>query len=76
MNWIFLFLTPLEYQALFPLYLIDLSQQNDNLQDACLSLSLKLFFKTALKDTYIRICVISEKLLVLQSNGEKFTVVY
>ena len=70
-------LSLIEWSSLYPLFIIDLSKQAVNLQDSCLSLSLRLFFKTApAEKTILRVLIVSEKLVLMQSSGDSFNIVY
>ena len=70
-------LSPVEYHKLYPIFAIDLTKQPERIKEPIIDVTLKAFFKeNVAANTHAFALIISEKLIKLQSDGEKFNIVY
>ena len=70
-------LSPTEYQKLYTIFAIDLTKQPEKIKEPIIDITLKAFFtENVSENTHAFAIIISEKLIKLQSDGEKFNVVY
>ena len=69
--------TPLEYRALYPLFLFDVSKQSEKLKYSTTDIQIKIHFKRGLTaNTQAYAVIISDRLINFQSDGNKFSVVF
>ena len=70
-------LSPLEYWKLYSVFAIDLSHQSEKIKEPVIDITLKMFFNGAVEDkTLCYALIMSERLINLQSDGQKFNIVY
>ena len=69
--------TPLEYKALYPLFLFDVSKQSEKLKYSTTDIQIKMHFSANVPaNTQAYAVIISDRLINFQSDGNKFSVVY
>ena len=69
--------TPLEYRAMYPLFLFDVSKQSEKLKYSTTDIQIKIHFKDGLaNNTQVYAVIISDRLINFQSDGNKFSVVF
>ncbi len=70
-------LSPIEYLKLYPVFVVDLSHQSEKINEPVIDITLKMFFNIAVADkTQAYALIISERLINIQSDGQKFNIVY
>ena len=70
-------ITPADYKELFPLMVFDVSKQSEKLKTTTIDVQVKATFNTAVPaGTEAFAVIISDRLLNLQSDGNKMSVVY
>src|SRR5688572_6498277 len=70
-------ITPDDYKDLYPLMVFDVSKQSEKLKSSVVDIQIKASFNTAVAaGTQAYAVIISDKLLKLQSDGQKMSVVY
>lgn len=70
-------ITPSDYRDLFPLMVFDVSKQSERLKISIMDVQIKATFNAAVPaGTEAFALVISDRLLNLQSDGQKMSVVY
>ena len=68
---------PSDYKSLYPIFVIDCSKQSERLKNATIDMRIKAVFKNAVPaNTSAFACCISDRLCKLQSDGNKFSVIY
>ena len=67
---------PVEFRALYPLFLFDVSKQSEKLKYSTTDIQVKMYFSIALAAvTQVYAVIISDRLINFQSDGNKFSVV-
>ena len=70
-------INPLEYRALYPLFLFDVSKQSEKLKYSTTDIQIKMHFSANVPlNTQTYAVTISDRLINFQSDGNKMTVVY
>ena len=70
-------ITPTDYKSLYPLFLFDVSKQSERLKYSVTDIQIKAFFDVNVAvNTEAYAVIISDRLINLQSDGNKFSVVY
>ena len=70
-------ITPSDYRTLFPLFLFDVSKQNEKLKYSTTYIQIKMHFSANVPaNTQAYAVIISDRLINFQSDGNKFSVVY
>ena len=70
-------ITPSEYKTLYPLFTFDVSKQKEKLKSSVVDIQIKAkFTENVLANTRAFALIISDKMLSLQSDGNKMSVVY
>ncbi|XP_065645836.1 uncharacterized protein LOC136076291 [Hydra vulgaris] len=68
-------ITPSNYKDLYPIFVFDVSKQSEKLKSATVQLQVKAFFNTTVPaNTQAYAIVISDKMMKLVSDGNKFDV--
>ena len=66
-----------DYKPLYPLFIFDVSKQNEKLKTTVVDIQIKAVFDQAVPaGTQAYAVIISDKLLVFQSDGNKMNVIY
>jgi hypothetical protein len=66
-----------EYKNLYPLLVFDISQQSERLQNSVTDIRIKVSFnKNMPKDTIAYALILSDRILQLQSDGNKMNIIY
>ena len=69
-------ITPSDYRTLYPIFLLDVSKQSENLKYSTTDIQIKMNFNANVPDNTIAYAVIiSDRLINFQSDGNKFSVV-
>ena len=69
--------TPLDYKNLYPLFLFDVSKQSEKLKYSTTDIQIKMHFSANVAaNTQAYAVIISDRLINVQSDGNKFSVVY
>jgi len=70
-------ISPMDYKSLYPLFIFDISKQNEKLKTSVVDIQNKATFSNAVPaGTQAYAVVLSDKLLTFQSDGNKIYVVY
>ena len=70
-------ITPSDYEALYPLFLFDVSKQSEKLKYSTTDIQIKMFFDDGVPaNTQVYGVIISDRLINFQSDGNKFSVVF
>ncbi|XP_065645401.1 uncharacterized protein LOC136075887 [Hydra vulgaris] len=68
-------ITPSDYKDLFPIFVFDVSKQLEKLKSATIQLQIKAYFNTTVPaNTQAYALVFSDKIMKLESDGNKFDV--
>ena len=69
--------TPLEYRAMYPIFVFDIRKQSERLKESVSDITIKTTFSAnPAANTMAYALVLSDRLLKLQSDGNKFSVIY
>ena len=69
--------TPLEYRSLYPIFVFDIRKQSERLKETVSDITIKTTFAAnPAANTMAYALVLSDRLLKLQSDGNKFSVIY
>ena len=70
-------ITPSDYKELYPLFLFDVSKQSEKLKYSTTDIQIKMYFSAGMPaNTQAYAVIISDRLINLQSDGNKFSVVF
>ena len=70
-------ITPAAYKDLYPLFLYDVSKQSEKLKYSTTDIQIKMHFNANVAaNTQAYAVIISDRLINLQSDGNKFSVVF
>jgi len=70
-------ITPADYKELFPMFVFDVTKQNDKLKNSVTGIQIKAQFSANVaENTEVFAVVISDKSLIFQSDGNKMRVEY
>ena len=70
-------ITPSDYEALYPLFLFDVSKQSEKLKYSTTDIQVKMFFGDGVPaNTQVYAVIISDRLINFQSDGNRFSVVF
>jgi len=69
--------SPIDYKSLYPLFVFDVSKQNEKIKTSVVDIQIEAVFNQAIPaGTQAYAVAISDKLLTFQSDGSKMTVIY
>ena len=70
-------ITPSDFKTLYPLFLFDVSKQNEKLKYSTTDIQIKMHFSANVPlNTQAYVVIISDILINFQSDGNKFSLVY
>ena len=70
-------INPIDFRALYPLFLFDVSKQSEKLKYSTTDIQIKMHFSLGLAaNTQVYAVIISDRLINFQSDGNKFSVVF
>ena len=70
-------INPTDYRDLYPLFLFDVSKQSEKLKYSSTDIQIKMYFSMATPvNTKAYAVTISDKLINLQADGERFNVIF
>ena len=70
-------ITPSDYWTLYPLYTFDVSKQKEKLKSSVVDIQIKAnFIESVPANTRSFALIISDKMLLFQSDGNKMSVIY
>ena len=70
-------ITPSDYKELYPLFLFDVSKQSEKLKYSTTDIQIKMHFSAGIPaNTQAYAVIISDRLINVQSDGNKFSVVF
>ena len=70
-------ITPSDYKTLYPLFTLDVSKQKEKLKSSVVDIQIKaIFTENVPTNTRAFALVISDKMLLFQSDGNKISVVF
>jgi hypothetical protein len=66
-----------DYRFLHPIFLLDITRQNERLKDSLIDMKIKAEFNTNIPDnTHAYALILSDRIIQLQSDGEKMNIIY
>ena len=70
-------LSPMEFWKMYSIFVVDLTHQSEKIKEPVIDITLKMFFNAAVEEkTQCYALIMSERLINMQSDGQKFNIVY